>query len=172
MQPNHSSREWLLAENHHDGKILAYAVVSWNDTDPADYLAAGWWLVYPPGVPYWMEDEATRGVFIDGPELDPTAPPELPTAGTATYVGAAGGLYAYRYGRAWGELADTTDLTEFTGPMALIADFDQSLLTGLPGVPRADRDRPRPPPLSDPHVAGPRSHRVAGRLQAGLYRVL
>ena len=133
LQPNHSSREWLLAENHHDGKILAYAVVSWDDADPADYLAAGWWLVYPPGAPLWMEDEARRGVFIDGPELDLAAPPELPPAGTATYVGAAGGLYAYRYGRAWGELADTTDVTEFTGPMALVADFDQSLLTGCLG---------------------------------------
>ena len=48
LQPGHSSREWLLGENHYDGRILLYTVVSWNGEDPSDYLAAGWWLVYPP----------------------------------------------------------------------------------------------------------------------------
>ncbi|MYD94824.1 MAG: hypothetical protein F4Y02_14280, partial [Chloroflexi bacterium] len=84
VQPNHSSREWLLAENHYDGKILVYAVVSWNDADPADYLAAGWWLTYPPDVPYWKFESATRGVFLDGPEVDPARPPDLPLTGTAS----------------------------------------------------------------------------------------
>ncbi|MDE0239366.1 MAG: hypothetical protein OXQ84_04085 [bacterium] len=132
-QPGHSSREWLLAENHHDGKILLYTVVSWNDADPADYLAAGWWLVYPPGAPYHAVDAATRGVFIDGPELDPVTPPDLPLTGTVTYVGGAGGLYMYEYGRDWGELADTSEFTEFTGLMSLTADFDQNRLTGCLG---------------------------------------
>ena len=133
VQPGHSSREWLLAENHYDGKILLYAVVSWNDADPADYLAAGWWLIYPPGVPHWGFEAATRGVFLDGPELNPAEPPDLPLAGTASYVGGMGGLYTYSYGRAWDELAGSTEITEFTGLVSLIADFDQNRLIGCLG---------------------------------------
>ena len=133
LQPDHSSREWLLAENNHDGKILAYAVVSWNDADPADYLAAGWWLVYPPDVPLRRIESAARGVFLDGPELDPANPPDLPVAGTATYLGGMGGLYTYNYGRGWDELAGSSDVTEFVGQVVLTADFDRNRLVGCLG---------------------------------------
>ncbi len=133
LQPNFSSREWLLADNHYDGRILLYAVASWDSTDATDYLAAGWWLAYPPGVPYSEFEDATRGVFIDGPELDPATPPDLPLTGTATYVGGAGGVYSYDYGRNWGELAGSSEITEFQGSMALIADFDQNRLIGCLG---------------------------------------
>ena len=133
VQPNHASREWLLADNHYDGRVLLYALVSWDNADPTDYLAAGWWLIYPPDVPVWEVEEATRGVFLDGPELDPADPPDLPLAGTASYVGGMGGLYTYNYGRAWGALAESTDVTEFQGPIALIADFDQNRLAGCLG---------------------------------------
>ena len=133
LQPGHSSREWLLTENHYDGRILLYAVVSWNDADPADYLAAGWWLVYPPDVPFWEFESATRGVFIDGPELDPSNPPELPLTGTATYVGGAGGAYTYNYGRNWGEFAGSSEYTEFVGSISLTADFGSKRLTGCMG---------------------------------------
>ena len=132
-QPGHTSREWLLSENHYDGRILLYTVVSWNDADPADYLAAGWWLVYPAEASYRDFEDATRGVFIDGPELDPATPPDLSLTGTATYVGGAGGLYTYEYGRDWGELADSSDYTEFVGSMLLTADFDQNRLNGCLG---------------------------------------
>ena len=133
LQPNHSSREWILAENHYDGRILLYALVDWNDADPTDYLAAGWWLVYPPGAPIWAVDSATRGVFLDGPELDPARPPDLPLTGTATYVGGAGGVYTYQYGRAWGELAGSSDHTEFAGVISLTADFESKRITGCLG---------------------------------------
>ena len=133
LQPGHSSREWLLSENHYDGRILLYATVSWNDADETDYLAAGWWLVYPPGAPIRAFESATRGVFLDGPELDPASPPDLPLTGTATYVGGAGGVYTYNYGRNWGELADSSEFTEFAGPISLTADFDRNRLTGCLG---------------------------------------
>ncbi len=133
VQPDHSSREWILADDHYDGRVFLYALVSWNDTDPTDYLAAGWWLIYPPDVPVWAFQAATRGVFLDGPELDPASPPDLPIAGTATYVGSMGGLYTYNYGRAWGDLADSTEITEFSGLLALIADFDRNRLAGCLG---------------------------------------
>ena len=131
--PNHSNREWILVDNHYDGRVMLYTVVEWNNADPTDYLAAGWWLTYPPGVPTRAFEAATRGVFLDGPELDPANPPDLPLMGTATYVGGAGGLYSYNYGRNWGELADSTEYTEFQGPISLTADFDRNRLTGCLG---------------------------------------
>ena len=133
VQPNHSSREWILVDNHYDGRVLLYALASWNADDPADYLAAGWWLSYPPDVPFEAYQAATRGVFVDGPELDPASPPDLPLAGTATYVGGMGGLYTYHYGRAWEELAGSTGVTEFTGQLSLTADFGEHRLTGCLG---------------------------------------
>ena len=41
VQPNDSTREWTLADNHYDGRVLLYALVSWDAADPTDYLAAG-----------------------------------------------------------------------------------------------------------------------------------
>ena len=133
VQPGHSSREWVLVDNHYDGRVFLYALASWHAGDPTDYLAAGWWLLYPPEVPLWRFEAATRGVFVDGPELDPADPPALPVAGTATYVGGMGGLYTYHYGRAWGELAETTEVTEFVGLVSLTADFDRNRLAGCLG---------------------------------------
>ncbi|MDE0333287.1 MAG: hypothetical protein OXL41_15640 [Nitrospinae bacterium] len=133
LQPGHTSREWMLTENHYDGRILLYAVVDWDDDNPADYLAAGWWLVYPSGAPYWAVESATRGVFIDGPELDPARPPDMPITGTATYVGGSGGLYTYEYGRNWGELAGSSEITEFSGVILLTADFGNRSINGCLG---------------------------------------
>ncbi|MDE0059380.1 MAG: hypothetical protein OXP07_14755 [Defluviicoccus sp.] len=133
VQPDHSSREWILADDHYDGRVFLYALASWDSADPTDYLAAGWWLIYPPDVPFQAFEAAARGVFLDGPELDPANPPDLPPGGTASYVGSMGGLYTYNYGRAWGELAKSAEITEFTGPVSLSADFDRSRLTGCLG---------------------------------------
>ncbi len=133
VQPGHSSREWMLANNHHDGRVLLYALASWNETDPADYLAAGWWLLYPPDVHFRDFESADRGVFLDGPELDPSRPPDLPLAGKATYSGGMGGLYTYNYGRSWGSLDGSAEVTEFAGPVLLTADFDSNRLTGCLG---------------------------------------
>ena len=132
-QPNHSSREWLLAENHYDGRILLYTVVSRNDANPFDYLTAGWWLVCPPGAPIRAFESPTRGVLIDGPELDPANSPDLPLTGTATYVGGSGGLYTCNYGRDWGELAGTSEHTEFQGTIALTVDFGSKRINGCLG---------------------------------------
>ena len=164
-QPNHSSREWLLTDNHYDGRVLLYAVVSWDDDDPGDYLAAGWWLIYPPDVPFWNFEAATRGVYLDGPELDPARPPDLPLTGTATYVGGAGGLYTYTYGRAWGELAGTSEFTEFQGPLALTADFDRSRITGCLGCAGPIETAPGRHLFSGRALAGTRPGGTAGRLR-------
>ena len=133
VQLNHTNREWVLVDNHYDGRVFLYAAVEWDNADPTDYLAAGWWLTYPPGVPVWRVEAATRGVFLDGPELDPANPPDLPLTGTATYVGGMGGLYTYQYGRSWIDLAGSSEIAEFAGTVLLTADFDQNRLTGCMG---------------------------------------
>ncbi|MDE0173680.1 MAG: hypothetical protein OYH76_00520 [Defluviicoccus sp.] len=133
VQPGHSNREWMLSDNHYDGRVFLYALVSWDNADPTDYLAAGWWLTYPPDVDYRDFETAARGVYLDGPEIDPAHPPALPLEGTASYAGGMGGLYTYTYGRAWGELAGATEITEFAGLVALTADFERNRLTGCLG---------------------------------------
>ena len=133
VQPGHSNREWILSDNHRDGRVILYALVSWDAADPTDYLSAGWWLTYPPDAPSWEIESAARGVFLDGPELDPANPPALPIEGTARYAGTMGGLYTYRYGRAWGELAGSAETTEFSGTMSLTADFGRNRITGCLG---------------------------------------
>ena len=131
--PGFSSREWLMAENHYDGRTLLYALVNWDDENPADYLAAGWWLHFPPGVSFRDLEEAERGVFIDGPEIDLSNPPQMPADGVATYLGSAGGLYQYQYGSAWGELQGDSQYIEFGADMVLTANFTDNTIEGCIG---------------------------------------
>ncbi len=131
--PGFVSREWFLAENRHDGKTILYTAVEWDNDDPSDYLAVGWWLHFPPGVPGDEFEAAERGVFIDGPELDRSNPPAMPLSGTATYVGGAGGLYQYFYGRGWGELQGQSQYVEFSAPIELTANFAEATIAGCIG---------------------------------------
>ena len=125
--PGFSNRAWQLTENAHDGRTFVYALVSWDRDDPADYLSAGWWLHLPPGVSFRNRQEAEAGVFMDGPEIDLTKPPELPAAGTATYVGGTGGVY--RYQPLDGELEEH----EYTAVINLTADFSDRTISGCVG---------------------------------------
>ncbi len=125
--PGFSNRAWQLTENAHDGRTFVYALVSWDQDDPADYLSAGWWLRLPPGVSFRNRNEAETGVFIDGPELDLSSPPQLPAEGEATFVGTMGGLY--RYTSPAGELEDH----EFAAVLNLTANFADGTISGCAG---------------------------------------
>ena len=101
--PNHSGRRWALLKSDRDGTSIAYTLVSWDNDDDTDYLAAGYWLRFEGFRP---DDEIPLAagdivLFIDGTEIDSADPPELPLSGTANYVGEAGGIYGYRYGSDW-----------------------------------------------------------------------
>ena len=108
--------------------------MSWDNDDPTDYLAAGWWLrfpgVHPPRLPI---SRAKTQVFIDGPEIDPSRPPDLPVSGTATYVGGAGGLYSYRYGSNWSGFEDPEVTEEIGGIIDITANFDDNTISGCIG---------------------------------------
>ena len=56
--------------------------VDWSSTDPADYVAGGFWMHADTSSADWE-----FGAFVDGPELRLSNPPILPTSGTASYEG-------------------------------------------------------------------------------------
>ena len=131
--PGTASREWLLVQNRHDGIFYTYAVIGWDVEDPADYLAVGWWAHFPPGVSRRNPEEAETGAFVDGPEIDPSNPPEMPVTGEATYAGSIGGVYRYNYGSGWGELDGVSQHTEFGAVIELRANFADGTIQGCIG---------------------------------------
>ena len=130
--PGHSGKSWVLRNFSHDSTSLVYAVASWANDDPADYLAAGWWI-HQPGRDY-DPDETEYVIFIDGPEIDAAAdPPEMPVSGRARYSGEGGGIFRYVYGSGWGVLEGSVVLDEYRARMDVVADFDGGTLSGCLG---------------------------------------
>lgn len=130
--PDHSGWSWALVNTAQDSTSYVYTRISWATDDPADYLAAGYWVHYPshPSDPSTVEISG----FIDGPELDVIVnPAELPAQGQATYSGAAGGLYQYRYGADWGTLSGILAMDEYEAIVTLTADFSDNTLRGCIG---------------------------------------
>ena len=132
--PGHQARDWTFIKDTEDGTSVAYALVSWDFHDSADYLMAGWWAQFPdqhyPELDFSMSEQYA---IVDGPEIDPAAPPELPIEGRATYVGPAGGLYAYEPGSDWGEDEGAYVLDEYEGEISITADFADATLSGCVG---------------------------------------
>ena len=70
---------------------------------------------------------------MDGPEIDPATPPDLPLEGRATYAGQAGGLYAYVLGSDWGKDEGAYVIDEYEGAITMTADFAKASLSGCIG---------------------------------------
>ena len=130
FMPNHSGRRWTMGKTDRDGVSLVYALVSWDNDDPTDYLSAGFWMRFD-GV------RRTRGLpasaarivpFIDGPEIHSGVPPDLPVSGTASYVGSAGGVYQYRSAGGGEPVAE-----EFEATITIDADFGRRTVAGCIG---------------------------------------
>ncbi len=130
FMPNHAGRRWTLGKTDRDGVTLAYALISWDNDDPTDYLSAGFWMRFDGATTTRRLDPAGATIvpFVDGPELDPATPPELPPTGTASYAGSAGGVYRYRAPGAAEPVAE-----EFTAAMTLQADFAAGAVAGCIG---------------------------------------
>ena len=132
--PGHQARDWTFIKDTEDGTSVVYALVSWDPGDPADYLMAGWWAEFPgQHLPELSFKDSAQYAIVDGPEIDPTTPPELPLDGQATYVGQAGGLYAYVPGSDWGENEGARMLDEYEGAITITADFARNTLSGCVG---------------------------------------
>ena len=133
--PNHSGRRWVMGKTDREGTSIAYALVSWDNDEPTDYLAAGYWMRFDGfdrdrGLPIAAADLV---MFIDGSEIDPALPPELPVSGTASYTGQAGGIYTYSYGGGWNGYDGPDAGEEFYGPMTVEANFDDMTVAGCIG---------------------------------------
>ena len=105
--------------------------VSWDNSDPSDYLAGGYWMDFEGTVAPLRITSVELGAFVDGPELSGAA--SLPNLGTARYNGDAGGLYAVRYGSGSGVPVGSTETGEFTANIALTAHFANSTISGCIG---------------------------------------
>ena len=92
--PGHYGRSWTLLKTSSEDTFMGYVIVSWNDENPLDYLAVGWWTHFPgqrfPYLDFWQDDVYTY-IFDDGPELNPEYQPKFPVKGTASYHGTSGG---------------------------------------------------------------------------------
>ncbi|MDE0240925.1 MAG: hypothetical protein OXI95_14550 [bacterium] len=126
--PGQAGRAWTFLKETADGTSIAYSVVTWDDNDPLDYLMAGWWAEFPDQhLPELSFARSERYAIVDGPELDPAFPPDLPLQGQATYVGPAGGLYSYGTEEA-GYVID-----EYEGIATLTAYFGARTIGGCIG---------------------------------------
>ena len=132
--PGHQARDWTFVKDVEEGTSVAYALVSWDGDNPADYLMAGWWAEFPDQhLPELSFRDSIQYAIVDGPELDPSTPPELPLEGQATYIGQAGGLYTYVPGTDWGDDAGAYVIDEYEGTVTITADFAGATLSGCTG---------------------------------------
>ena len=132
--PGHQAQDWTFVKDTGDGTAVAYALVSWDSDEPADYLMAGWWAQFhDQQYPDLSFENSTQYGIVDGPEFDPAVPPELPLEGSATYTGQAGGLYGVRLGSNWGEAEGANVVDEYEGTITIEADFADATLSGCMG---------------------------------------
>ena len=132
--PGHRARDWTFVKDVEEGTSVAYALVSWDGDDPADYLMAGWWAQFPGQRPPELDFSSSEPyALVDGPEIDPSSPPQLPFEGQATYAGQSGGLYVYVPGTDWGEGEGAYVLEEYEGKITITADFAKNALSGCIG---------------------------------------
>lgn len=134
--PGHYGRSWTLLKTSAEDTFMGYVIVSWEDDDPLDYLAVGWWTHFPgqkyPRLDFWHEDVYTY-IFIDGPEMNPEYERDYPVKGTASYHGMAGGAFGYRYGESWGDAKGKSSFDEYESTIALTADFGERTIEGCIG---------------------------------------
>ena len=129
--PGHVAQSWLMVRPEAGGTQMAYVIISWDDNDPTDYLAGGWWSVFPQDekeVDLFTADVLKH--FVEGPEIDPTNPPVLPVTGTATYAGISSGLFQYIEAVGY---ARNYMFSEFLAPIQMTADFDAGVVQGCIG---------------------------------------
>ena len=138
--PGHAPiRHWTLLSAAPEGATVSAHLVSWNDADHNDYLAAGYWLhlsgVSGEGTALGFEN-AEAGVFVDGPELSPMIGAALPGVGQASYEGLAQGYYVGRFGTKPLNPAVSPGSTEaggFESTIQLTTDFAKQTIQGCMG---------------------------------------
>ena len=106
---------------------LTARVTAGEDTTVAEY---GWWLT-KPATGDWMVN-----VFVDGgPGATALDTAELPSSGTAKYVGGAAGKFAFS-----SVIADRHEAGHFTAKVELNAKFDDNTISGTVNEFKGDAD--------------------------------
>ena len=120
----YSYRGDFLYRQTNEAASLAVVYVNWDDQNPDDYLAGGYWLHAEGDLDAGLVTGVETGAFVDGPEID--GPATTPGAGQASYVGQAGGMYTYlQSGR--------SEIGEFAGDVRITADFGTDTVSGCVG---------------------------------------
>ena len=124
--PGHDGTALTFLKVDESGTSMAHASLSWDSEDPDDYLMAGWWAEFPGQHPPVLSLAGSeRYAIVDGSEMTPLSRPQFPAGGSASYVGSAGGLYAY------GD--DENVIDEYQGVINLQVDFADRTLEGCIG---------------------------------------
>ena len=132
--PGHDGRAWTVLNATDEGLSVSFNIVSWDNDNPADYLAAGYWLHLSGDARSLEFDGAEVGVFVDGPELSTMSAPDLPVQGQARYVGPAQGFYIGRYGTDVPAVTPgSMEVGEFFSSIELTADFGEHTMGGCMG---------------------------------------
>ena len=137
--PGHAAEEWDFFKQTAEGTSEAYALVSYDAEDPADYLMMGWWLEFPGQWRDRTREGSVPAAIVDGPEIDLSAPRDLPVEGRATYTGQALGLFTYVAN--WGPDSPAPFVEEYEGTVTIAADFAAAALSGCIGCDGALRAR-------------------------------
>ena len=119
-------RDIVMARISDNAVSSAVTYVNWNDSDPLDYLAAGYWLHYDfeGDVSGFSVIGTEIGAFVDGPELDGSA--SLPVDRTARYLESTQGFYVQNRDA-------EADIGGFTAVIELTADFGSNTVSGCVG---------------------------------------
>jgi len=132
--PGHEGKALTFLKIHESGTSVAHGALSWDPEHPEDYLMAGWWAQFPgQHLPELSFRDSVQYAIVDGPEMDPSSPPDLPLDGQATYTGQAGGLYAYVAGSDWGEDEGAYVIDEYEGVITILADFADATMSACIG---------------------------------------
>ena len=124
--PGHEGKAQTFLKTHEGGTSVAHGVLSWDPDDPGDYLMAGWWAEFPGQRPPELSlADSEQYAIVDGPEITQLSRPQFPAGGSASYVGRAGGLYAYE--------ADAYVVDEYEGVISLQVDFADRTMEGCIG---------------------------------------
>ena len=129
--PGYTLRSWALISAADEGTSVSYHVVNWNNVDPTDYLAAGYWIHFANEAQPLQFTAAEAGIFIDGPEL--STAPVLPDQGQMIFAGPAQGFYIGRYGMRPDIAEGSTEYGEFSSSIRLSADFGEGTIGGCMG---------------------------------------
>ena len=128
--------QWGLLSVEDDSLAVAHTFVNWDNDDPTDYLAGGYWVygTFHTHANNLAITGVEVGAFVDGPELALSNPPHMPVRGQATYAGPIQGLYMAQYGDDFVATSPgSIEAGVFASTIVLGVDFGEQVIGGCVG---------------------------------------